>query len=172
MNVIFHTTTAIGVTVLLTDTSRIGIRPTTIQVAPTAFYAFGMGIISHGILDFIPHCYPINSKLDVIAGIVMILSTTWLTNRHFRVIMGLAFLGAVFPDIVDLGPKILNKQLNLGLTFPGNMFPWHWRIYSGSIYDGNCNISILNHFLLVLTVVLILWSRRTDLKNIFGKDLS
>src|SRR6187401_3267065 len=122
MNVIFHTTTAIGVTVLLTDTSRLGNRPNITQVIPTALYAFVIGIISHGLLDFIPHCYPINSKLDVIAGLAMILCTTWLTNRHFRAITGLACLGAIFPDIVDLGPKIINKYLNLGLTLPDNFF--------------------------------------------------
>ena len=172
MNVIFHTTTAIAVTVLLTDTSRLGNRPTAVQVIPTALYAFATGIISHGVLDFIPHCYPINSKLDVTAGLAMILSTTWLTNRHFRVISGLAFLGAIFPDIVDLGPKILNSYLNLGLTIPDNIFPWHWHTYSGSIYNGTCNISTLNHLLLVLIVLVIFWTRRTDLKTIFRKELS
>ncbi len=166
MNAIFHTTTAIGVTVLLTDTVRLGDKPTLKRVMPTAFYAFFIGIISHGALDFIPHCYPINSKVDAIAGLLMILLTIWLTDRHFRAITGLASLGAIFPDIVDLGPKIINKYLTLGLTLPDNFFPWHWHTYSGSIYNGTCNISTLNHLLLLLTVGVILWTRRTDLKVI------
>jgi hypothetical protein len=170
MNVIFHTTTAIGVTVLLTDTIRLGNRPTIIQVIPTALCAFVIGIISHGVLDFIPHCYPINSKLDVIAGLAMILCTTWLTNRHFRVIAGLACLGAIFPDVVDLGPKIISKYLNLGLALPDNFFPWHWHMYSGSIYNGTCNVSTLNHLLLLLTIGVILWTRRTDLKVIIKRS--
>lgn len=170
MNVIFHTTTAIGLTAILTDTSRLGDKPTFAETLPTAFSVFIIGIISHGALDFIPHCYPINSKLDVIVGLAMILSTTWLTNRHFRSIMGLAFLGAILPDIVDLGPKILDKYLNLGLSMPENIFPWHWQLYSGSIYDGTCNVSTLNHLLLILTVSVIVWTRRSDLKRIFKRN--
>jgi hypothetical protein len=169
MNVIFHTTTAIGVTVLLTDTVRLGDKPTLQQVIPTGIYAFSIGIISHGILDFIPHCYPINSKVDAISGLLMILMTIWQTNTHFRVITGLACLGAIFPDIVDLGPKIINKQLNLGLTLPDAIFPWHWHTYSGSIYTQTCSVSTLNHLLLVLTVGVIIWIRRTDLKVLFKK---
>jgi len=170
MNVLFHTTTAIGVTVLLTDTVRLGNKPTLKRVIPTGFYAFSIGIISHGALDFIPHCYPINSKVDAIGGLLMILIAIWLTNRHFRVITGLACLGAIFPDIVDLGPKIINKQLNLGLTLPDNIFPWHWHTYSGSIYTETCNVSSLNHLLLLLTIGIVLWTRRTDLKVITKKS--
>jgi len=170
MNVIFHTTTAIGLTAILTDTSRLGDKPALAETLPTAISVFAIGIISHGVLDFIPHCYPINSKLDVIAGLAMILLMTWLTNRHFRSIMGLAFLGAIFPDIVDLGPKILNKYLNLGLTIPDNIFPWHWQLYSGSIYNGTCSVSTSNHLLLIFTVGVIVWTRRSDMKCIFRKN--
>jgi hypothetical protein len=169
MNVIFHTTTAIGLTVLLADTNRLGNKPTLTQVMPTALYAFSLGVVSHGALDFVPHCYPMNSKVDVIAGLVMIFSMTWLTNRHFRAIIGLAFLGTIFPDIVDLGPKIINRQLNLGLSLPENIFPWHWHEYSGSIYNGTCNVSTINHFLLVLTVGVVLWTRRIALEKILKK---
>jgi hypothetical protein len=170
MNVIFHTTAAIGATVLLTDTARLGGKPTLGQIMPTAFYTFLIGIILHGALDFIPHCYPINSKVDAVAGLSMILTTVWLTNRHYRPISGLACLGSIFPDVVDLGPKIINKQLNLGLTLPDNIFPWHWHEYSGSLYHEPCNVSTLNHFVLLLTTGIILWTRRTDLKAIVKKS--
>lgn len=170
MNVIFHTTTAIGVAVLLTDTVRLGDKPTLIRVIPTSLYAFSIGIISHGALDFIPHCYPINSKADVIVGLLMILMAIWLTNRYFRVITGLACFGAIIPDIVDLGPKIIDKQMNLNLSLQENIFPWHWHAYSGSIYNGTCDVSTINHLLLLLTIGIVLWTRRADLKVITKKS--
>lgn len=170
MNVLFHITTALGATVLLTDTVRLGTKPTLTQVMPTSICVFSVGIISHGALDFIPHCYPINSKVDAIAGLLMILAAMWLTNRHFRAITGLACLGSIFPDIVDLGPKIINKQLNLQLSLPDNIFPWHWQNYSGSIYNGTCSISTVNHLLLLLTVGAVLWTRRADLSVIIKKS--
>lgn len=170
MNVVFHTTTAIGITVLLSDTSRIGYSPTVRKILPTSFAVFTIGIISHGVLDFIPHCYPINSKLDAILGLIMIVSTIWLTNIHYRLVIAMAFLGCIFPDIVDLGPKILNKFLNLGLTLPDNFFPWHWHKYSGSIYTDDCNVSTANHIALVLSIIIVLLTKQADLKAIFKKN--
>ena len=171
MNVIFHTTTAIAVTVLLTDTSRLGDRPTLKKALPTAFCCFAIGIISHGALDFIPHCYPINSRLDGIAGLLLILLTIWLTNRHYRLISGLACIGSIFPDLLDLGPKIINKQLSLRLTLPDNIFPWHWHTYSGSINDGRCNVSALNHLLLLFTIGAVIWTRRSDIIVMLHKKI-
>jgi hypothetical protein len=169
MNVIFHTTTAIGVAVMLTDTKRIELSTTSKSVIGTSVLAFTVGLISHGALDYIPHCYPINSKLDAIAGLTMMLATTWLTNKKYRLIMGLSFLGCIFPDLVDLSPSIINKQLGISLPTIDKIFPWHLHEYSGSIYNDNCDNSTLNYILLLLTICIIFWCRRTDIKIIFKK---
>ncbi len=171
MNVIFHTTTAISVAVLLTDTKRIEQSTTSRNVIWTSIFAFTVGHISHGALDYIPHCYPVNSKLDAIIGLTMILTTTWLTNKRYRLIMGLSFLGCIFPDLVDLSPGIINKQLGLSLPTIDKIFPWHFHDYSGSIYTDNCNNSTLNHILLLLTIGVVCWCRRTDLKTMFNKSV-
>jgi hypothetical protein len=169
MNVIFHTTVALGTAVLVTDTERIGANPAVRKVVPAALSAFVAGIISHGVLDYVPHCYPVNSKVDAVVALVMIVAATWFAHGAYRAIVGLSFLGSVFPDLIDLGPKIVNRQLNLGLTLPDNMFPWHWHAWSGSVYSGDCHVSTLNHFLLVFTVALVVWFRRTDFSVIFGR---
>jgi len=171
MNVIFHTTVAISVVILLTDTKRIEQSTTSKNFIWTSILAFTVGLISHGVLDYIPHCYPVNSKLDAIAGLTMILTTTWLTNKKYRLIMGLSFLGSVFPDLVDLLPSIINKQLGLGLPTIDKIFPWHLHDYSGSIYNSNCNNSTLNYMLLILIICIVFWCRRTDVKAIFKKDV-
>ncbi|MCC7332723.1 MAG: hypothetical protein IT232_08960 [Flavobacteriales bacterium] len=170
MNVIFHTTTAISVAVLLTDTRRIEQSTTSKNVVGTSILAFTVGLISHGALDYIPHCYPINSKLDAVVSLTIIVITTWLTNKKYRLIMGLSFLGSIFPDLVDLSPAIINKQLRLNFPAFEKIFPWHLHDYSGSIYNDNCNNSTLNHILLLLTICIICWCRRTDIKTIFNKD--
>jgi hypothetical protein len=108
MNVIFHTTTAISVALLLTDTNKIKQSTTSEIIYWSSLFAFTVGLISHGALDYIPHCYPINSKVDAIAGLTMILITIWLTNKKYRLIIGFSFLGSIAPDIVDLSPSIIN----------------------------------------------------------------
>lgn len=171
MNVVFHVVTAIGVAVSLTDTKEIELLPNSSKhVVLIGILAVIVGLISHGALDYIPHCYPINSKIDAIVGLIIILLVIGFANKKYRLIIVFAFLGSVFPDLIDLSLPIVNKQL--GFNFPTfhKIFPWHWHSYSGSIYDRQCDISTLNHCLLVLTIVIVCWCRRFDLKRMLNKN--
>lgn len=168
MNVIFHTTTAISIAVLLTDTKKIEQSTTFKKIISTGTLTFIIGLISHGVLDYTPHCYPINSKTDVITSLIVILTTIWLTNKKYRLIVALSFFGCVFPDLVDLSPGIINKQFGLSLPTFDKIFPWHFHDYSGSIYNNKCNNSTLNHIFLLLTIGIICWCRQTDMKMMFA----
>lgn len=86
MNILFHTTTAISIAVLLTDTNRIKQATNSKIIYWTGFFAFTVSLISQGDLDYIPLCYPINAKFDAIAGLTIILLTIWLTNKKYRLI--------------------------------------------------------------------------------------
>ena len=168
MNVIFHTTAAIGVAVLLTKTDKIEhSKNTQKQVFQTSVFTFIVAVLSHGLLDYIPHCYPINSKIDAFLGLIIIFATIFLTNRRYRLIVALSFLGSIFPDLVDLLPTILNKQFGLNLPEMGKIFPWHWRSFSGSIYVKDCQISTLNHVLVLSIIGIVCWLNKTDFKRIF-----
>lgn len=169
MNILFHTATAIGIAVVLTDTQRLTSAKTCKPVLATGVAAFGIGIISHGVIDYIPHCYPIMSELDVVFGFLIMSALTYMVNRRYRLIVGLAFLGAVTPDVVDLGPTILNQVLGLNLPVLGKIFPWHLPEYSGSIYTGNCAVSTWNHLLLLVTILAICCFRRSSLKEMLKK---
>jgi hypothetical protein len=169
MNVVFHTTAAIGIAVLLTDTKKIESSVDFKDIILISMAAFIAGIISHGALDYIPHCYPINSKIDAIAGLIIILTTIWLANKKYRLIMVFSFLGCILPDLIDLLPNILNKQLGLNLPVIDKIFLWHFHDYSGSIYTSNCKYSTLNHILLLLNTFIVCWCRRKDLKIMFNK---
>ena len=170
MNIIFHTIAAIGVSVAITDTNKINIKSSYKKIILTSVFAFIVGIISHGVLDYIPHCYPINSKFDAIASFVLIITFIVLTNKPYKLITALSFAGCIFPDLVDLLPAILNKYLNLHLKITTKIFPWHWPEYSGSLYNSDCNISILNQVLLIFAIITICWFRRTDLKQMMMKN--
>ena len=169
MNVFFHAITAIGVTALLSDSKRLEKSKSSKPFVLTAIFMFFVGIIMHGVLDFVPHCYSINSKLDVFISLAMILILIWLAKKEYRIIVALSFLGSIFPDLVDLSFPILNKQLGLSLPIYDKIFPWHWSSYSGSIYCGDCGVSTLNHVLLVCTISVICWCKRIDLEVIFWK---
>lgn len=169
MNVLFHTTTAIGIVVLFTNTKKIE-HPK--DVLSTSLIVFITGILSHGILDYIPHCYPIPSKLDVLLGLIMILTGVLLSNKRYRIIVALALLGCIIPDLIDLSPAIINKQLGWHLPIFNKLFPWHSKTYSGSVYNGQCTVSNINHTVLVALIGIVFWFRRTTMNFIFNSNKS
>jgi hypothetical protein len=170
MNVVFHTLTAVAIAVVAIDTGIPDKRIITKWHIKTGLLAFILCVMSHGVLDYMPHCYPIPSKIDVFAGLLMILTVTWLTNHSFRPIMLASFVGSVLPDVIDLLPAVLNKHMHLNLPILNKCFPWHWKIFSGSIYTKDCMVSTLNHIGLILSIIVILWFRQNDVKIIFKRN--
>ncbi|MGB1242831.1 MAG: hypothetical protein ACPG49_09940, partial [Chitinophagales bacterium] len=145
MNVFFHTTTAIGIAIALTDTQRLCPHTPIKNTLPTTFFAFVVGIIGHGTLDYIPHCYPIPSKVDVILGLFIIVTCIWRSQHTYRLILFASFVGSIFPDLIDLSPAILHKYIGTPIPTSTKLFPWHWHEYSGSIYTQNCGVLTFNH---------------------------
>jgi hypothetical protein len=170
MNLIFHTTAAIGIIALVTDTGRAGANNTMKEILRTGLLAFAIGFISHAILDVIPHTYPINPTMDGILGFAFILAVARLTNENYRVISGMALVGIVLPDLIDQWPILLNKSFGFAFPEAEQVLPWHWTEYSGSIYSGESTVSDLNHLFVLVAVALICMIRRNELKTIFGRE--
>lgn len=168
MNVTFHTIAAIGVTAALVDSQSEKLEPAQKKIA-IILVSLIAGVISHGILDYIPHCYPIPSKIDVVAGAAIIFFATYMSNRYYQPLIFSVLIGSILPDIVDLLPNILNKYLNMSISTHSKLFPWHWKIYSGSIYNGDCNVSNLNHIIIIISTLIICAMRKKDIKKIFSK---
>lgn len=129
---------------------------------PLLAVGFVAGVLLHGLLDFVPHSYPIKSGLDVVFSLILFVAAIAFSKRQHRFLIGACFLGAIFPDLVDLGPAIVNNHLGWSVPVV-KIFPWHWRQYSGSIYDRSRGfVSLFWHFLVVgFSVVLLYRYRRT-----------
>ncbi len=151
MNVLFHTIT--GSTLATVISSKKYPKHFKVKIL---FLGFLLGILSHGILDFIPHQYPISSKIDVFASVVFIASVLLSTKTPNRLIFAFCFLGTIFPDLIDLGPQIVNKLIGINLpTF--KIFPWHRPQYSGSIFDGShALLSNIIHLIVILLNLIVL----------------
>ena len=168
MNVVFHIVAGVTAAVLVTDTSQVRKDANYQKILPIALFGFVIGVISHGVLDYTPHCYPVNSKIDILLGLMSIFVLLWMSKGRYKWVFLGALLGCIFPDLVDLLPAMLNKSLSLGLPEYDKFFPWHWKQYSGSIYTGECRVSFINHSLVLFLSCLLLWCRRRDLKVLFG----
>ncbi|GHV38255.1 hypothetical protein FACS1894179_01360 [Bacteroidia bacterium] len=166
MNIFFHVATAVGVTATLTDTNRIESGKDSYK---TGLLSMFCSCIIHGILDYIPHTYPLSSKLDVAISLIIIIILVWKANKPYRTIVSLAILGSILPDLIDLLPSISAKYTRLSLPVYDKVFPWHWSEYSGSIFGKSDTVSDINHILVLTVICVVCWCRRTDLKQVFLK---
>jgi hypothetical protein len=167
MNVVFHTLTSVATAAVL-STQLKEKKPIDSTAALTILViGFTTGILLHGLLDWIPHQYPLPSVLDVVVSLILFSTIFILARNEARWILSACFLGAIFPDLVDLGPAILNRQMQLHLPTV-KIFPWHWKEYSGSIYDGSRRwLSIFNHLVVTgMSGCLILGFRKSLIRNL------
>ena len=114
---------------------------------------FVAGILVHGVLDFLPHQYPLPSKFDVIFALVLLALTIFLAQKQNWLLILVCFGGAIFPDVLDLSAEIAKKYLGISLpSFSFKIFPWHWKQYSGSIYDGSRSLESNIYYISILLI--------------------
>ena len=123
---------------------------------PFLAIGFSTGVLLHGVLDFAPHSYPFSAAFDIAFCLVFFATFALLVKRRNLILLVACYIGFLFPDLLDLGPAMINKRVNLGLpVFKAS--PWHWHVYSGSIYDGSRQFeSNLWHSLVFSTSVILL----------------
>jgi hypothetical protein len=169
MNIFFHTITGLAATAALSSTHQAADpEGRNVQVRSRMLaLGFTAGILIHGMLDLIPHSYPINSIFDLAFSLLLFFIVFLIVRRRYRILLGMCFWGSVLPDIVDLGPAILNKRLGWSLPMV-KIFPWHWHQYSGSIYSGSRGtVSTLCHIAVIGISIALLCARG---KQMFGRD--
>ena len=128
-----------------------------------------MGVILHGVLDLVPHSYPIRSDVDVVLSLALFACAMICAKRQNLILLAACFLGAIVPDVVDLAPAIVNHHLGWSLPVV-KLFPWHWHRYSGSIYDGSHAAESLSlHLVVVALCAIFLYANRRSLFS-FGKE--
>ena len=154
MNVTFHVLAGIGIAAALSPR-----KPKVSRIAIVA--GFGVTVCLHGLLDFVPHSYPIKSSIDVMLALLLFAGAFVLAKPHVRGVLVACFLGSILPDLIDLAPGILNRHY--GFNLPAvRLFPWHWKQYSGSIYDGSRAAESMAAHLVVSTIALFLIWRARD----------
>ncbi len=120
MNVIFHVATAISLTIALTDTNKIKTVKDTIIPACGGLIS---GVFAHGIIDYLPHTYPLSAKPDIIISFLLIAAMLVIANKQYILILSFTIFGCVLPDLVDLLPPMMNKYLGFQISVNEKIFP-------------------------------------------------
>ena len=77
--------------------------------------------------------YPIRSAIDVTLSLALFIAILLFVRSRHWLLLGVCFGGRIFPDVVDLGPAIVNERMGWSLPVV-KLFPWHWGVNSGSVY--------------------------------------
>lgn len=166
MNVLFHVATAVGLTVALTDTAKVKTVKDTIIPACGGLVS---GMLIHGVIDYLPHTYPLGAKVDMVISSLLIIIMLSVVNKRYILVLSAIILGCILPDLIDLLPPMLNKYLGFQLSVGSQVFPWHTPEYSGSIFVGKSVASDINHIAVLLITVIVCWCRKEDLMKLFFK---
>ncbi len=151
MNVTFHTIASIATTSALSYKSDKTGNPSATTAIIKCAAGFVIGILIHGILYFLPHEYSLRPAFDVLLALLLIALTFAFTQKQNKLLLVACFVGGIFPDLVDLGPAILKKYFGFPLLLSSKIFPWHWKEFSGSLYDESRKMeSTLFHAILLL----------------------
>jgi hypothetical protein len=162
MNVTFHALASLAiahVAAVVPRSSQAAASP------PFARYVVVVvaAVASHGVLDGLPHTYPVPSPVDVVFAPCLVLAWSRLVHPSFRALLVTSFFGAVLPDIIDLGPSIVARLCGIGVPTMPHVFPWHWPVGSGSIYSPTPTqafVSTVNHAIVIaLSIALIITHR-------------
>ncbi len=166
MNVTFHALGSLATTAVLSF--KISEHWHYASALKKYVIGFVSGIVLHGVLDYLPHNYPLPSRFDIIFALILFSFTFFLIRKHNRLLILFCFVGAIFPDLADLSAGIANKHL--GIPIPQlsfKIFPWHWKEYSGSIYDGSRKIeSNIYHISVLLISFGLIYAYRKNFFNL------
>lgn len=127
---------------------------------PWLLAGLSLNVLLHGVLDILPHTYPFPWWSDIPLALFLCVLALAMVRRRYLLLLALSLLGALLPDLVDLGPPLLNHAFRWHLP-TWEAFPWHWEAYSGSIYDGReIWLSALDHGLVLGLCAGLLWVAR------------
>jgi hypothetical protein len=166
MNLAFHALA--GLAIGQTAATRIAAEPaprTRRHDVVVATLAFGLAIMSHGILDGLPHEYPFRALGDTLATAAVVAAGMAPLRPRHRVLVLVALLGAVLPDVIDHAPRDLNRHFGTHLPELKKIFPWHGAGGSGSLSGDHILFrahvaSIVNHVIVVSFSAVTLWLTR------------
>jgi hypothetical protein len=168
LNIAFHTLAGLAIGQTAASVSR-GRGEHERPRAGIVVAAFGLAVMSHGVLDGLPHEYPFRALADTLVTTALVGVWMWLIEPRFRALLLLTILGAVLPDVIDHVPRDINRHFGTHLPELKKIFPWHGRGGSGSLSGEGILFrahiaSLTNHVIVVTFCAVALWLTRGVLR--------
>ena len=158
MNLVFHTIFSIS-------TSPICAKKIVEGDKPLKYLALGFigNIIGHGVMDLVPHNYPLTMKTDLPISFTIFLLSIIFVKKEFLTSVFFCFLGGALPDLIDKGFLPIVGINNF------KIFPWHWYTIINFFYDwyfANAWLfKIFNILSIIICICLLLLNQRFILQH-------
>jgi len=166
LNVAFHSFAALAIGQAAACRTAPTDRPR--RRVAIAAVVFTLGVMSHGVLDGLPHEYPFRWLGDTLASTALVGMWMAITRSGYRGLPLVAIVGALLPDVIDHVPRDLNRHLGTHLPELQKLFPWHHPGGSGSlsgVVPFRARVaSIANHIIVVSYCAVVLWLSRRALR--------
>lgn len=137
--------------------------------ARVAAFTFLLCVMSHGVLDGLPHEYPFRALGDTLWTAGLVVAWMLLIRPRYRLLLAVAFIGAELPDLIDHVPRDLDRHLGWHLPVLPKLFPWHHPEGSGSLSGYVLPMarvaSLVNHVIVVSFAATLMWTSRTALRD-------
>lgn len=166
MNITYHTMVGIASSsVIAKKYSTKDNKKDNYKILKVIIIGIIVNILLHGVLDLIPHNYPISLMNDIILVLCLSIFSIIFIKKKYRILTLSCICGSILPDIID---KFIVKIV---LNSKNYLFPWHdsevvnkfYKIYIKFIsveYYGLMNILITLIFLGV-----IIFYRKVFIRN-------
>jgi len=117
---------------------------------------FISNIIMHGVMDLVPHDYPITTMMDVFISFALFFLAIIFVKKEFRSAVFFCFLGGALPDLVDKGFFRVLRMNSIKL------FPWHWSNVINFFYKWYKHnwLFTMGNILAIVVSLCLLWANR------------
>jgi len=117
LNVAFHELVGIALA------QEVGARGPGVR-ARSWLAACALAVASHGVLDALPHYYPLPPPwADAVVSVVLVAGWCLLVPRWMRAPLLLVCVASLLPDIIDHVGDDLRKHLGIPFPVVPNLFP-------------------------------------------------
>jgi len=151
VNLIFHTVFSVSTSPVISK--KIVKSDKTLKYLGLGFIS---NIIMHGVMDLVPHDYPITTMMDVFISFALFFLAIIFVKKEFRSAVFFCFLGGALPDLVDKGFFRVLRMNSIKL------FPWHWSNVINFFYKWYKHnwLFTMGNILAIVVSLCLLWANR------------
>lgn len=154
MNLVFHT-------IFSVSSSTIGSKKVEENKKLYLSLGFVGNIITHGIMDILPHDYPLSKNSDALISLAIFLLSIAFVKKEYALCVFSCFFGGVLPDLIDklILPIMGLRKFKLFPFHRANVINFFYKWYKYEIFK------LFNVLAILVSLVILLLNIKFIINN-------